>query len=178
MRTTSPIQSRPARLSLVALKSDELPLLPLYTEFALTLGKRELETLHSFWHGNGRNNSRLLLDRLLDGKYLQFNRFIGRSGDYEFTKLGKIPIGGLSVPLFADIQRERWQARLGELERSAWHKLNPDPTFCRLSFLDNMGDYRLYRAQLQRVLSKHLYYLKIEARQCLFLQNRCHEPSD
>ena len=92
--------------------SDELPLLPLYTEFALTLGKRELETLHSLWHGNGHNSSRLLLDRLLDGGYLQFNRFIGRSGDYEFTKLGKIPVGGLSVPLFADIQRERWQDRL------------------------------------------------------------------
>ena len=142
--------------------SDELPLLPLYTEFALTLGKRELETLHRLWHGNGHNSSRLLLDRLLDGGYLQFNRFIGRSGDYEFTKLGKIPVGGLSVPLFVDIQQEKWQERSGELERSAWHNLDPAPTFCHLSFLDMMGDYRLYRAQLQRVLSKHLYYLKIE----------------
>jgi hypothetical protein len=142
-------------------KGDGLPLLPLYTEFALELGKRELETLNSLWQGHGRHSQRSF-NRLLDGGYIQFNRFIGRSGDYEFTKLGKIPVGGLSVPLFADVQQERLLARLAELERFAWHQLNPDLDFCQLSFVEAIGDYRLYRAQLQRVLSKQLYYLKIK----------------
>ena len=140
---------------------DGLPLLPLYTEFAAELGKRELETLNSLWHGYG-NSSRRSFNRLLNGGYIQFNRFIGRSGDYEFTKLGKIPVGDLSVPLFADIQQNKLLDRLDELERSAWHRLNPDPNFCHLSFVEAIGDYRLYRAQLQRVLSKQLYYLKVE----------------
>lgn len=140
---------------------DELPLLPLYTDFAADLGKRELETLHRLWSG-GNNPNRRSFNRLINGGYIRFNQFIGRSGDHEFTKLGKIPVGGLSVPLFADIQQERLLERLSEFERSVWHKLNPDPTLCHLSFIEAIGDYRLYRAQLQRVLSQHLYYLKIE----------------
>ena len=151
--------------------SDELPLLPLYTDFALDLGRRELETLSSLWNGSGRSYSytRHSFDSLVHRGYIQFNSFIGRSGDHEFTKIGKIPVGGLSVPLFADIQQEKLLESLSKFERDAWHRLNPDPAFCDLLFLERLGDYRLYRAQLQRLLSKHLYYLEVKtADTCLY----------
>ena len=144
---------------------EDLPLLPLYTEFTSQLGKHDLAELIELWQKCGAFGyaaPQPQRRRLVGLGYLSYNDFAGRSGGYEFTKLGKIPVGGLSVPLFSDIQKEHLLERLYDLEDTALYRLRPSSTICHLSFPQALGDYRLYRAQLQRVLAQQLYYLKIE----------------
>lgn len=147
-------------------QSEALPKLPLYTAFALDLGYLELEELLKLWQQYGAQGIKVpkpYYSQLTNGEYLRHNAFIGRSGGYEFTKLGKLPVGGLSVPLFADIQKNRMLERFHALEDSAWYELQGATQQCDLSFIGTLGDYRLYYAQLERLLSTSLYYLQIDA---------------
>lgn len=152
----------------------DLPLLPLYTTFAFDLGRGALEELLVLWQEYGSAGHAAPEPRqssLIDFEYLRFNRFMGRGGGYEFTKKGKVPVGGLSIPLFADLQQQHMIERLHQIEDRAddylYYSQNSlfltDDKFCSLSFPQALSDYRLYRAQLKRLLSQHLYYLKIEA---------------
>ena len=147
-------------------QSESLPRLPLYTAFALDLGYLELEELLKLWQQYGEPGVKVPEPRysqLIDGEYLRYNRFIGCNGGYEFTKLGKLPVGGLSVPLFADIQKARMLERLYDLEDSAWYEFQGNDSQCDHAFIGTFGDYRLYSAQLERLLSTSLYYLQIDA---------------
>lgn len=147
-------------------QSEALPRLPLYTAFALDLGYLELEELLTLWKEYGEEGLKVpepYYSQLVNGEYLRYNRFIGRDGGYEFTKLGKVPVGGLSVPLFADIQKARMLERLYDLDDSAWYELQGNDLLCARTFIGTLGDYRLYSAQLERLLSTSLYYLQIDA---------------
>lgn len=147
-------------------QSEALPRLPLYTAFALDLGYLELEELLKLWKEYGEAGVKVpepYYSQLVNGEYLRYNRFIGHDGGYEFTKLGKVPVGGLSVPLFADIQKERMLERLYDLDDSAWYELQGNNSLCDRAFIGTLGDYRLYTAQLERLLSTSLYYLQIDA---------------
>ena len=156
----------------------DLPLLPLYTKFG-DLGRGALEELLMLWqeYGSaGHAAPKPSQSSLINLEYLRFNRFMGREGGYEFTKRGKLPVGGLSVPLFADVQQQHLIERLHQMEDRADDYLyyGQNDLFetvgdcCFMGFPQAMGDYRLYRAQLKRVLSQHLYYLKVQTTKACF----------
>ena len=150
---------------------EDLPLLPLYKAFASELSKRDLEELLRLWQaydGDGYGTSVPRRASLIDREYIRYNQFIGRDGGYEFTKKGKIPVGGLSVPLFADIQQKHLLERWRSLGVRADNYLYDSLENCHLLFSQVLGDCRMYRAQLKRLLSQHLYYIKVETTESFY----------
>ncbi|MCC5670758.1 GIY-YIG nuclease family protein [Nostoc sp. CHAB 5784] len=77
---------------------------------------------------------------------------------YEFTSLGKIPVGALEFSLFNEVQEPLLLKKLLKLELAAKHALykNAPNNSYRLT------DLTLYRAQLQCILSCTLYFLEIQ----------------
>jgi hypothetical protein len=143
----------------------DLPLLPLYDRFNLHLSNSDFVELQQLWNRYGINgrgipslNSRALIDKGL----IAWNPYRGH-GSYEFTKLGKIPVAALSLRLFNEIQEEFISQRLNLFESLAFQAFQPAPSYCHLKTIEALTDLRLYRAQLKRILSLHLYYLEIQA---------------
>jgi hypothetical protein len=74
-------------------------------------------------------------------------------------KLGKIPVGALSLALFNEIQEPLIAQRLDELEQAAtWAWEHNAPILN-----EKLTDLRIYRAQLQRILAVTLYFLEVQA---------------
>lgn len=148
----------------VARRGDDLPILPLYDRFSLHLSGAEYEELQRLWgYGEKESISRLHHKGLIRKGCLKWNQWRGRDGAYEFTKLGKIPFGGLSLQLFSEIQQELLLQKLDALEGEVAFALNPDPDYCLADLPEKLTDFRLYHAQLKRVLSYTLYYLEVQA---------------
>lgn len=141
----------------------DLPTLPLYDRFNIFLAGKELEHLQKLWWQYGSNNRKIsrsnVLPAFLREELLEYNDFLGRGGGYQFTKLGKIPVGALSLMLFNSVQEPLLLEKLDELEEAATqaYALNSPLTTERLS------DLRIYRASLQKILLNSLYYLKATA---------------
>jgi hypothetical protein len=77
---------------------------------------------------------------------------------YEFTSLGKIPVGALELRLFNEVQEPLLLKKLLKLKLAfehAKHKNAPDLSY-------RLTDLKLYCAQLKRVLSCTLYFLEIQ----------------
>ncbi len=87
---------------------------------------------------------------------MEYNDFMGRGRGYQFTKLGKIPVGALSLMLFNSVQEPLLLEKLEELEEAAdlSYDSNSPLTAERLSNL------RIYRASLRKILLNNLYYLE------------------
>jgi hypothetical protein len=88
--------------------------IPLYDDFFLGLSQKQIAALKYVhergWVGvNGYAGERLLVS--LTSRWLvRWNPYGRRhTGRHEVTKLGKIPLGILSVPLFAEIQAEKFK---------------------------------------------------------------------
>lgn len=88
--------------------------IPLYDDFFLGLTQKQIAALQYVhergWVGvNGYAGERLLVS--LTSRWLvRWNPWGRRhTGRHECTKLGKIPLGILSVPLFAEIQAEKFK---------------------------------------------------------------------
>lgn len=78
--------------------------------------------------------------------------------EYEFSDLGKIPVGALELTGFNDVQSPLLLKKLLKLELAfehAKHKNAPDLAY-------RFTDLKLYRAQLQRILCFTLYFLEIQ----------------
>lgn len=152
--------------SAMSREAGDLPLLPFYDRFDLDLTKSEMKELSDLWHKYGSKGRKVPKPqhwRLIDQALLQWNDFIGGGdkGGYVFTKLGKIPFGGLSMMLFERIQHDFFFKKLSTLELAAQRCLHEQS--CELDIRDALADIRLYRAQLKRLLENSLYYLKIKA---------------
>ena len=141
-------------------KNRDLPTLPLYDQFNIFLSGKELEHLQKLWWRYGCNNRKIsrsnVLPAFLQEELLEYNDFMGRGGGYQFTKLGKIPVGALSLMLFNSVQEPLLLEKLDELEEAADLSYNSNsslPTEC-------LSDLRIYRASLQKILLNNLYYLE------------------
>ncbi len=139
----------------------EFPTLPLYDNFNVQLSCKDLAQLKLLWQEYGAKNypisSYLVTPGLLKAGMLRKNVCI-RPPAYEFTNLGKIPIGALELTLFNDVQSPLLLKKLVKLElalKHAEYKNAPDLAY-------RLTDLKLYRAQLQRILSSSLYFLEIE----------------
>ena len=81
------------------------------------------------------------------------------SRSYQFTDLGKIPVGALPLPLFNKVQEQELLSEQASLERSVEIALSAG-----LSCLEERrADLLIYRAQLRRILVNSLYFLEVKA---------------
>ncbi|MFB2836498.1 hypothetical protein [Floridanema evergladense] len=97
------------------------------------------------------------LKPLIKAKVLQKNVYL-QPPAYEFTALGKIPVGTLPLHEFNQIQEPLLLAKLTELSRQA----ELAQVIKSLNLAERLVDLRLYRAQLASILLHNLYYLRIE----------------
>lgn len=139
----------------------EFPTLPLYDNFNVQLSGKDLAQLKLLWQEYGAKNypisSYLVTPGLLKTGMLRKNVYL-TPREYEFSDLGKIPVGALEFRQFNDVQEPLLFKKLLKLElafKHAEYKNAPDLAY-------RFTDLKLYRAQLQRILSSNLYFLEIE----------------
>jgi hypothetical protein len=86
------------------------------------------------------------------------------SRSYQFTHLGKIPVGGLPLALFNRVQEPLLLSELMKLEGSV-----EIAEAAGLSCLEERrADLLIYRAQLRRILVNSLYFLEVKADESCF----------
>ncbi|MBD2303052.1 GIY-YIG nuclease family protein [Nostoc sp. FACHB-190] len=139
----------------------DFPTLPLYDNFNIQLSGKDLKQLKLLWQEYGSKNYPISFDLIPRGLIktgmLRKNVFL-KPPSYEFSDLGKIPVGSLELSLFNEVQEPFLFKKLLKLELAfehAKHKNTPDLAY-------RLTDVRLYRAQLKRVLSCTLYFLEIQ----------------
>ena len=91
----------------------------------------------------------------------QLKGLLESEGDrsYQFTDLGKIPVGALPLALFNKVQEPLLLSELASLENSVEIALSAG-----LSCLEERrADLLIYRAQLRRILVNALYFLEVKA---------------
>ncbi|MBH8564437.1 GIY-YIG nuclease family protein [Nostoc sp. CENA67] len=139
----------------------EFPTLPLYDNFNIQLSGKDLEQLKLLWQEYGAKNypisSYLVTPELIKAGVLRKNVYL-TPPEYEFSSLGKIPVGALDLSQFNDVQEPLLLKKLVKLElafQHANHKNAPDLAYRR-------ADFKLYCAQLKRILSCTLYFLEIQ----------------
>ena len=136
----------------------QVPTLPLYDNFNIELSGKELEELKVFWKNYRVGNYEICIKpslKLILSKLLAWNS----RGYYEFTSLGKIPVGALSLSLFNEVQEPLLLKKLSELEQAAERA----KIINSRHLLERIADLRIYRAQYQRILENKLYFLEINA---------------
>lgn len=147
----------------VASRSERsVPTLPLYNNFNIWLTGKELLYLKQLWDRYGWKDKTIdkydVLQVFNREGLLEYNEYRRHPG-YQFTKLGKIPVGALSLMLFNQVQEPLLLEKLQQLEEKAqiaYRKNAPNLTEC-------LSDLRIYRAELKKILSNSLYYLEIRA---------------
>ena len=151
----------------VASKNREVPNLPLYDSFNISLTGKELEHLKKLWKDYGCKDEIIYESDIkpvfVEEGLLKYNG--ARYYDcYEFTKLGKIPVGALSLMLFNQVQEPLISQKLIYLNAKARSDyLNGEP-----SFNESLGDLQIFRAELRKILSNNLYYLQVDALEEIF----------
>ena len=142
----------------VALRdSRDIPTLPLYDNFNIQLSGKELEQLKILWRYGAKENR--------VPKFLAPRRFVwlgllqesDNNSDYEFTQLGQIPFGELSLMLFNFVQEPLILEKLSDLEEKTERALTSNSLF----YPSQLTDLQLYRAQLKKILLTTLYYLEV-----------------
>ncbi|MFN6559472.1 MAG: GIY-YIG nuclease family protein [Nostoc sp. ChiSLP01] len=139
----------------------EFPTLPLYDNFNIQLSGKDLKQLKLLWQEYGAKNypisSYLVTPGLIKAGMLRKNIYL-TPPEYEFSDLGKIPVGALELSQFNDVQEPLLLKKLLKVELAfehAKHKNAPDLAY-------RLTDLKLYRAQLKRILSCTLYFLHIQ----------------
>ncbi|MBD2778780.1 GIY-YIG nuclease family protein [Iningainema tapete] len=139
----------------------EFPVLPLYDNFNIQLSGKDLKQLKLLWKEYGSKNysicSDLVSSELIKTGLLRKNVYT-IPPEYEFTNLGKIPVGALELTLFNEVQEPLLLKKLLKLELAVEHALHKNA----LDLQYRITDLELYRAQLKRILSCKLYFLKIQ----------------
>ena len=136
----------------------DFPSLPLYDNFNIQLSGKELEELKVFWLNYGVRNEGIFVKpsfKLILSKLLAWNE----GGFYEFTPFGKIPVGALSLRLFNEVQEPKLLEKLAKLEQAAQRAQVINSQYLS----EKAADFRIYRAQLKRILLNNLYFLQIKA---------------
>ena len=134
-----------------------VPTLPLYDNFNIRLSGKELQQLKQLWRSYGNTNYSIPVVpfRLVLRKLFVHN---SQQEGYDFTPLGKIPVGVLPLVQFNQVQEPLLLEELAKLKGAAERAqiLNSS------SLNQRLADFRLYRAQLRRILQLKLYFLQVE----------------
>jgi hypothetical protein len=141
------------------IKTKAFPALPLYDNFHVQLKGEELEQLKVLWKEYGAQDYAIPKD-LVNFRW-ELKGLVESSGDrvYQFTDLGKIPMGVLPLASFNRVQEPLLLEELVKLERSA-----EVAEAAGLSCLDERrADLLIYRSQLRRILVNSLYFLEVKA---------------
>jgi hypothetical protein len=145
-------------------KTKAFPSLPLYEHFNIELKGEELEQLKVLWKEYGAQKRSIPKD-LVSFRW-ELKGLLESSGDrsYQFTHLGKIPVGALPLALFNKVQEPLLLSELASLESSVEIALSAG-----LSCLEERrADLLIYRAQLRRILVNSLYFLEVKANGNIF----------
>jgi hypothetical protein len=140
------------------IKTKAFPSLPLYDNFNIQLKGEELEQLKVLWKEYGAQDYAIPKD-LVNFRW-QLKGLLESEGDhsYQFTHLGKIPVGALSLVLFNQVQEPLLLSELASLEGSVEMAVAAG-----LSCLEERrADLLIYRAQLRRILVNSLYFLEVK----------------
>jgi hypothetical protein len=141
------------------IKTKAFPSLPLYDNFNIQLKGEELEQLKVLWKEYGARDYSIPKDLVNFRWQLKGLVESEGSGSYQFTNLGKIPVGALPLALFNQAQEPLLLSELVRLERSL-----DVAVAAGLSCLDERrADLQIYRAQLRRILVNSLYFLEVKA---------------
>jgi len=146
------------------IKTKAFPSLPLYDNFNIQLKGDELEQLKVLWKEYGAQDYAIPKD-LVKFRW-QLKGLLESEGDrtYQFTDLGKIPVGALPLALFNQVQEPLLLSELMKLEGSV-----EIAEAAGLSCLDErLADLLIYRAQLRRILVNSLYFLEVKANGNIF----------
>ncbi|MGB1286924.1 MAG: competence protein CoiA family protein [Aggregatilineales bacterium] len=128
--------------------------LPMYEQFSLSLIGREWKALKYFHDKRKLPRQRWLFNRLYEKGLLHYDNTMKR---HELTARGKIPFGEATLAAFADVQDDL----ILEKHTMLAHRVkNSEIDDDAKRICEN--DLRLYRAQLRRVHSAVLYFLKID----------------
>jgi len=141
------------------IKTKAFPSLPLYDNFTIQLKGEELEQLKVLWKEYGARDYAIPRD-LVSFRW-ELKELLESVGDrtYQFTNLGKIPVGALPLALFNKVQEPLLVSELVKLEQST-----AVAEAAGLSCLDERrADLLIYRAQLRRILVNSLYFLEVKA---------------
>src|SRR4028119_427636 len=141
------------------MKTKAFPSLPLYDNFNIQLKGEELEQLKVLWKEYGARDYPIPKD-LVNFRW-ELKGLLESEGDrtYQFTDLGKIPVGALPLALFNRVQEPLLLSELMKLEGSV-----EIAEAAGLSCLDERrADLLIYRAQLRRILVNSLYFLEVKA---------------
>jgi len=146
------------------IKTKAFPSLPLYDNFNIQLQGEELEQLKVLWKEYGARDYPIPKD-LVNFRW-QLKGLLESEGDrtYQFTDLGKIPVGALPLALFNQVQEPLLLNQLMKLEGSVEMAVAAG-----LSCLEERrADLLIYRAQLRRILVNALYFLEVKANGNIF----------
>lgn len=144
----------------------DIPHLPLYDAFNIILTGKELEQLKKLWnrhkaHNNGIDRLEILpaftRENLLETSPNP-SVVTGRKA-YQFTQLGRIPVGALPLAAFNCVQEPLIEQKLAHLEASIFD--NSGSVLPREELLIRLTDLRIYVAQMRKILLASLYYLKV-----------------
>ena len=141
------------------IKTKAFPSLPLYDNFNIQLKGEELEQLKVVWKEYGAQDYAIPTD-LVNFRW-QLKGLLDSEGvsSYQFTNLGKIPVGALPLALFNQVQEPLLLDQLMKLEGSVEMAVAAG-----LSCLEERrADLLIYRAQLRRILVNALYFLEVKA---------------
>jgi hypothetical protein len=141
------------------IKTKAFPSLPLYDNFNIQLKGEELEQLKVLWKEYGAQKRSIPKD-LVNFRW-QLKGLLESEGSrsYQFTNLGKIPVGALPLALFNQVQEPLLLSELASLEGSV-----EIAEAAGLSCLqERRADLLIYRAQLRRILVNSLYFLEVKA---------------
>ncbi len=139
------------------IKTKAFPSLPLYDNFNIELKGEELEQLKVLWKEYGAQGYAIPKDLVNERWQLKGLLESEGSGSYQFTDLGKIPVGALPLALFNQVQEPLLLSELMKLEDSVEMAVAAG-----LSCLEERrADLLIYRAQLSRILLNSLYFLEV-----------------
>jgi hypothetical protein len=141
------------------IKTKAFPSLPLYDNFNVQLKGEELEQLKVLWKEYGAEDRSIPKD-LISFRW-ELKGLLESEGDrsYQFTHLGKIPVGALPLASFNKVQEPLLLSELVKLERSV-----AVAQVAGLSCLqERRADLQIYRSQLRRILANSLYFLEVKA---------------
>src|SRR4028118_173497 len=141
------------------IRNKAFPSLPLYDKFNIQLNGEELEQLKVLWKEYGAQDYAIPKD-LVNFRW-ELKGLLESSGDgiYQFTDLGKIPVGALPLALFNRVQEPLLLSELVKLEGSV-----EIAEAAGLSCLEERrADLLITLAQLRRILVNSLYFLEVKA---------------
>ena len=141
------------------IKTKAFPSLPLYDNFNIQLKGEELEQLKVLWKEYGAQDYAIPKDLVNERWELKGLLESEGSRSYQFTDLGKIPVGALPLASFNRVQEPLLLSELVKLEGSVEMAVAAG-----LSCLEERrADLLITLAQLRRILVNSLYFLEVKA---------------